>query len=85
MFFSVLPLVHEGARGTYNIESKIQRNRIKNTQDFPVDFLLQNSPSLAPIALRKEVTSEVLVLETQDLLVRVQDLIEHLVMLMASF
>lgn len=82
MFFSVLPLVHEGARGTYNIESKIQRNRIKNTQDFPVDFLLQNSPSLA---LRKEVTSEVLVLETQDLLVRVQDLIEHLVMLMASF
>lgn len=51
------------ARTTLKV--KIRRNRIKNTQGFSVDFLLQSAPSLAPIALRKEVTSEALGLETQ--------------------
>lgn len=70
--FSVLTKVHEGARGTYNIESEIQRNNEEQTRGLSVDFLFQNSPTrwlLDYLEMRSP--QRALGLETEDLSVQV--------------
>lgn len=64
--------MHEGARGTYNIESEIQRNNEEQTKGLSVDFLFQNSPTrwlLDYLEMRSP--QRALGLETEDLSVQV--------------
>ena len=65
--------MHEGARGTYNIESEIQRNNEEQTRGLSVDFLFQNSPTrwlLDYLEMRSP--QRALGLETEDLSVHLE-------------
>lgn len=79
MFFQCFD-ISVGARGTYNIESEIQRNN-EEQKGLSVDFFIPEFPNpMAPRLFRNEITSEGFGVGNRG--PSVQSLIGDLVMLM---